>query len=224
MPDDKKITPTRKILQEKFGYTTNLPNDVNRLHDDVTDRNGKGGKNPAYLPVEEFRKQIKLLMGATTTEEDANLKDALDFRMLHRLFEKYGMNVKDDLDLLEKAFEKRDKNLISRAWTRISDKIPYWFLGMLTANMGPGDATKAGNEELPENDKAALVNLLDIMKAVNDEAEKQGKESAKNTPKADRDTKAASNLKKSKSSAKIPDKAPHDLDDKPENELGKDKK
>lgn len=217
-----KITSTRKLLQEKFGYTSNLPNHNNRLHDDVTDRNGQGGKNPAYLPVEEFRKQIKLLMGSTTTEEDENIKDVLDFRMIHRLFDKAGIQVKDDLDLLEKAFEKKDKNLISRAWSRIKDKTPYWFMGMLTANVGPGKGMAVGNEELPENDKAALINLMDVMEAINAEAEKQGKEASKDTPEADRNTNAASNLKKAKSKASVPDKTPHDLDKKPKNEVGKD--
>ena len=49
MSDDNNSS-TRKLLQEKFGYTSNLPNHNNRLHDDVTDRNGQGGANPAYLP------------------------------------------------------------------------------------------------------------------------------------------------------------------------------
>ncbi|MFW6130685.1 MAG: hypothetical protein ACOC56_05810 [Atribacterota bacterium] len=226
---DKKITSTRKVLLEKFGFTSNLPNDNERLHDNVTDRNGQDGRNPAYLPVEEFRKEIKLLMGATTTEEDQNLKDILDFRKLRSLFDKYGMTeVEQDLDLLEKAFEKNDKNLISRAWNRIKDKVPYWFLGMLSANQG---ADKDGssnyypkgmtvdNEKLPEQDKAALINLLDVMKKVNDEAEKEGKAAAKNTPEADRDTEASKNLKSVKNKTGIPDKAPHNLNKKPENKI-----
>lgn len=226
---DKKITHTRKILMEKFGYTSNLPNDNERLHDYVTDRNGKDGKNAAYLPVEEFRKEIKMLMGATTTEEDQNLKDMLDFRKLRSLFDKYGMTqVEQDLDLLEKAFEENDKNLISRAWDRIRDKVPYWFLGMLSANQGPDkDASSnyypggmtVDNDKLPEEDKAALVNLMDVMKAVNDEAEKQGKDAAKNTPNADRNTEAAKNLKSAKDGAGVPDKAPHNLNKKPENKI-----
>jgi hypothetical protein len=216
-----KISSTRKLIQEKFGYTTNLPNHNNRMHDDVTDKNGKEGKNPAYLPVEEFRKQIKLLMGATTTEEDERLKDVLDFRMLHRLFEKNGIQAKDDIDLLEKSYEKGDKNLISQAWLSVKDKLPFWIIGMLTANNGPGAAMAKDNDKLPENDKKALVNLFDVMEAVNKEAKKQGKDASKNTTHVTRDTQAATNLKQAKSSAKIEDKAPHDLNKKPENELGK---
>jgi len=222
MSDDEKMTSTRKLIQEKFGFTSNLPNHNNRMHDDVTVRNGKGSANPAYLPVEEFRKNIKLLMGATTTEEDENLKKALDFRMLRRLAKKYDVGIEEDIDLLEKAFEKHDRNLISREWERIKDKMPFWFVGMLSANIRAGQQVNAGkeNEELPENDKAALVNLWDAMEAINDESDKHGKEWAKNTPRADRDTQAAKNLQKAKKDAGIPDKAPHDLDKKPENEIG----
>jgi len=201
MSTDDKLTPTRKILQEKFGFTSNLPNSNYRLHDDVTDRNGKEGKNPAYLPVEEFRKQIKLLMGMTTTEEDMNLKDALDFRMLRTLCSKTGIDVEEDIATLEKAFEKRDKNLISKSWNLIKDKLPFWFLGMLTANTSPGKAMSEKNEELPENQKEALKNIIDVMEKINKESEKQGKAAAKNTPKGDEKTQAEKNLEKSRKSA-----------------------
>lgn len=224
MSDMPKITKTRQLMREKFGFTTNLP-DVKRLHDDVTTRNGKDGNNPAYLPVEKFRKKIKLLMGMTTTEEDGVLEDMLDFRMLQRLFDKYGMpeQAQADLELLQKGFERNDNNLISKAWHDLKDHLPYWFLGMLGQYVSPGDIAAEDNEELPENDKEALVNLWDIMKAFNDDAEKQGKEFAKNTPHAGRDTEAKSNLNKAKKNSDLSSdhKAPSDLDDKPENELGK---
>lgn len=200
-----KPTKSRQIIQEKFGFTSNLPNNTERLHDDVTERNGKGGKNPAYLPVEQFRKQIKLLMGATTTEEDGVLEDVLDARVLRRVLEKTSTidGAEDDLQALELGFEKKDKSLISAAWARLQDKIPYWVLGMLGQYAGPGDAAKVGNEDLPENDKEALSNFIELMNTFNADGEKHGKEAAENTPKSDGKTGAEKNLDKAKKEAGI---------------------
>ena len=196
---EEKISKFKTLPLEKFGYTTNLP-DVKRLHDDVTDKNGKGLNNPAYQPVDNFRQKIRLLMGVTTTEEDNILKDVLDFQLLNRIFAKASVSDKavELLDVLEKACEKNDKNLISKTWLDLKDALPYWMMGMLMQYTGPGDAAAKDNDKLPENDKEALHNLMEVMDAFNKASAKKGKEFTKDTPKASTDTAAKKNLDKAK--------------------------
>ena len=196
---EEKISRLKGLLLEKFGYTTNLP-DTKRLHDDVTDRNGKGLNNPAYQPVDNFRQKIRLLMGVTTTEEDNVLKDVLDFQLLNRIFKKSSVSDKavELLDILEKACQKNDKNLISKTWMDLKDALPYWMMGMMMQYTGPGTEAAKDNDKLPENDKEALHNLSDVMDAFNKASEKKGKEFTKDTPKASTDTQAKKNLAKAK--------------------------
>jgi hypothetical protein len=205
----------RKLMQEKFGYTTNLPS-ISDMHKDVTDRNGRDGKNPAYLPVEEFRKVIKHLMGATTTEEDGQVEDALDFTALHRLANKHGFAPEflKSLNTIQlevaKPKAKRDRKTIIAEWEKIKDTVPFWFLGLLPNHK---------NEELPEEDKKLLTNLKDMMDEFNKNSEKEGKAAAKDTEHAGRDTEAKKNLDKARKDADIKDDAGKDLGKKPENEV-----
>lgn len=209
------MSQIRKLIQEKFGYTTNLPN-ITDMHSDVTDRNGRGGENPAYLPVEEYRKVIKHLMGATTTEEDGIVEDALDFTALHRLANKHAFAPAflSSLNTIQvevtKPKAKRDREAIVKAWTEIKDSVPFWFLGLLPNHK---------NEELPEEDKKLLTNLRDMMDEFNKNGEKEGKAAAKDTEHAGRDSEAKKNLDKARKSAGIKDDAGKDLSKKPENEV-----
>jgi hypothetical protein len=186
------MSKIRKVIQEKFGYTTNLPTN-NEMHDDVTERNGKDGKNPAYLPVEEYRKVIKALMGHLSTEDEGKIEDTVDFTALHRLANKHGfaplvMNHLNTIQVqLEKPSGKRDRKAILAAWKEVQENIPFWFLGLLPHK-----------EEMPESDKKNLANLLDIMAEINKVSAKVGKENAKDTEHAGRDTAAKKALNKAR--------------------------
>lgn len=205
----------RKVIQEKFGFTTNLP-PVKRMHDDVTERNGKGGKNPAYLPVEEFRKVVKALMGATTTEQDQEIENVVDFVALHRLANKHGFGPQFISHLntiqveIEKPKGKRDREAIMAEWKQIQKNVPFWFLGLLPHK-----------EAMPEEDKKNLANLLDIMAEINKESEKAGKEAAKATEHAGRDTQAKKNLDKARKEHDVDTDAASEkkLKKKPETEI-----
>lgn len=205
----------RKLMQEKFGYVTDVP-PLSKLHDDVTTRNGRGGDNPAYLPVEKYRAVIKHLMNATTTEEDGQIEDALDFTALHRLANKHGFAPAflESLNTIQlevvKPKAKRDRKSIMAAWTKIKDSVPFWFLGLLPNH---------NKEELPEDDKKLLTNLIDMMDEFNKNGEKEGKAAAKDTEHAGRDTEAKKNLDKARKGADIKDDAGKDLGKKPENEV-----
>jgi hypothetical protein len=90
----------RKLIQEKYGFVTNLPT-VTQMHDDVTE--GKKPQ-PSAHPLEGYRKVIKALLGSTTTQEDGILENAVDFTALHRLANKHGfapsvMNSLNTIDL-----------------------------------------------------------------------------------------------------------------------------
>lgn len=189
----------RKILQEKFGYTTNLP-PLTRMHDDVTE--GKEPQ-PSAHPLEKFRGTIKAILGATTTEQDGILENAIDFSALHRLANKHGFapEIIKNFSVIEleikKPKAKRDKDAIVNAWNAVKNKIPHWFMGLITPKDG---------EVLPDLDKKNITNLLTVMDKINKESEKAGKEAAKETEHAGRDTQAKKNLDKARKDAGIPDK------------------
>jgi hypothetical protein len=184
----------RTLIQEKFGYTKDLP-PVNDMHNDVTE--GKKPQ-PSAHPLEEFRKTIKLLMGATTTEEDGIIENAIDFSALHRLANKHAfapafINHLNTIQVeIKKDKKSRDEDAIKAAWDAIRKDIPYWFVGLLPPKKG---------EDLPEEDKKNITNLLKVMDKINSESEKAGKEAAKETEHADRKTEAKKNLDAARKSA-----------------------
>lgn len=209
------MSKIRKLIQEKFGYTTDLSSNTD-MHRDVTDRNGRGGKNPAYLPIEQYRKIIKELMGATTTEDDAMIENAVDFASLRRLANKHGFSKQFEESLntiqleVKKPKAQRDRETIVKAWDSIKENVPFWFLGLLPNHK---------NEELPEEDKKLLLNLKEIMAEFNKTSEKYGKEQAENTEHAGRDTAAKDNLDKARKEAGMKDDAGKDLGKKPSIEV-----
>jgi hypothetical protein len=185
----------RKLIQEKFGYTVNLPT-VNQMHDDVTE--GKKPQ-PSAHPLEEYRKVIKAVLGATTTEEDGILENAVDFTALHRLANKHGFApaVMNQLNTIATEVKKpkaqRDSDLIISAWGEVKKFVPYWFIGLLSPKKEP----------LEDLDKKNITNLLKLMDKFNKESEKAGKELAKDTEHQSRDTQAKKNLDAARKDAKI---------------------
>ncbi len=211
------MSEIRKLIREKFGYTTNLPS-VNAMHKDVTDRNGRDGKNPAYLPIEQYRNVVKALLGATTTEEDGKIENTIDFQALHRLANKHAFAPAflESLNTIQVHIEKgkdADRDIIMQEWKKIKDNVPYWFIGLLSNK----DKT-----ELPEEDKKLLTNLKEMMEEFNKNSEKIGKEKAKNTEHASRDTQAKKNLDVARKDAKMDTDAASEkkLKEKPENKVG----
>lgn len=189
----------KQLIQEKFGYTKDLP-PVSEMHNDVTD--GKKPQ-PSAHPLEEFRKTIKLLMGATTTEEDGLLENAIDFTALHRLANKHAFAPAfiSHLNTIQTEIKKdkktRNDEAILEAWNTIKKDIPYWFMGLLPPKK---------DETLEETDKKNITNLLKVMEKINDKSAKAGKELAKDTEHADRKTAAKKNLDDARKEAGIKDK------------------
>lgn len=188
----------RKLIQEKFGFTTNLPT-VNQMHNDVTE--GKKPQ-PSAHPMEEYRKVIKALMGSTTTEEDGLIEDSVDFSALHRLANKHGFApaVLNQLNTIAVEIKKpkaqRDRDSIVNAWAEVKEHVPYWFMGLLPPK----------KEQLDDLDKKNIKNLHVLMAKYNKESEKNGEDKAKATEHASRDTQAKDNLDKARKDAKIEDK------------------
>lgn len=193
------MSDIKTLIQEKFGYTKDIP-PISELHNDVTD--GKKPQ-PSAHPLEEFRKVIKLLMGATTTEEDGLLENAIDFTSLHRLANKHGFapTFISHLNTIQTEIKKdkksRDDTIIIEAWNAIKKDIPYWFMGLLPPKK---------DESLEETDKKNITNLLNVMDKINKKSEQAGKEAAKDTEHADRKTAAKKNLDAARKDAGISDK------------------
>lgn len=193
------MSDIRKLIQEKFGYTKDLPS-LSKMHDDA---NADKKVVPAAHPLEEFRNVIKALMGATTTEQDGILENAIDFTALHRLASKHGFSPKmlnsfNTIELeIKKPVKSRDSELINKTWNEVKKEIPFWFMGLLTPKKG---------EELEEFDKKNISNLLTVMEKINKESEKAGKEAAKDTEHQDRKTEAKKNLDAAKKDAGIENK------------------
>lgn len=200
MSNQKKITKVRRLIQEKFGYTEDLPGN-HELHDDVTERNLQNKKDaPQNHPMEAWRKVVKALLGATTTEEDGIIEHAIDYTALRRLASKHGFShlMDNHLNSLEEEFKKpkkeRDIDKIKFALKELKDKIPFWFLGLLPTK---------NKEEMPEEDKKSLTNLLEIMDEFNKRSEDMGKKGAKDTEHASRKTAAKKNLDAARKDAKM---------------------
>jgi len=186
----------RKVLREKFGFTTNLP-DIKDMHDGPAEKTGRHGKGAAFQSVEKYREVIKTLMGHKTTEKAGKIEDIVDFAALTRLANKHGLaqNVMVPLGVIEVEIGKKgklDRKAVIQAWTEVQKHIPFWFLGLLPHK-----------EEMPEEDKKNLTNLLDLMDKINKNSEKEGKAAAKDTEHAGRDTAAKKNLDKARKEHKI---------------------
>lgn len=197
----------RNLIKEKFGYTT----DMKKVTSDGYPTSGKEPQKSAH-PMEKFRNVIKAVLGATTTEQDGILENVVDFNSLFRLANKHGLapiiinNLKELQVEIEKPKTKRDRDVILKLWTEIKDTIPYWFLGLLAVDE---------KEEMAEDDKQNITKLLNYMTQFNKDSEKAGKENAKETEHAGRDTQAKENLNKARKDAKI------DLDAGSEKKLSK---
>jgi len=178
----------QSLIQEKFGFTK-----------DMTDLTKKGGyptegklPQPSAHPMEKFRKIIKAALGATTSEQDEAIENIFDFKSILRLAHKHGLTpfVINGLKTIEveinKPKTKIDSELIAQTWEDIKNQIPYWFIALIPHN----------KEELPEEDKLEITNLLNYMAHFNKESEKAGKELAKNTEHGKDKTQAEKNLEK----------------------------
>lgn len=211
-----------EILNEKFGFTKNLPSNKQPnpadMHADVTERNGRGSYTAGGHPMEKYREQVKAMLHALDTGDQAILERAIDFEALRRLTKKHGLKstMSDAFNTIESQLKSKDYDEAIATWNEIKKEIPWWFLGMVGKNEPKND----GNvRDLPEEDKEALVNLLDVMDTIKDVSGKEFKRANSNSPKQTKDTQAKKNLDKVRKDAKI-DKT-ENLKKKPENEVGK---
>ena len=151
----------RKLLQEKFGYTADLKTVVKDGYPVSSDK--KEPQKSAH-PMEKFRNVIKVILGATDTEQDTELERAIDFDALFRLATKHGLapmvltNLETIKTEINKPKSKRDKEVISTAWEGVKDNIPYWFLGVLPSK-----------DDEKQEDKELVTQLLDVMSYFNKE-------------------------------------------------------
>lgn len=181
------MSDIRKLIQEKFGFTKDLPS-LSDMHKDAT---ADKEPVPAAHPLEKFRNVIKALMGSTTTEEDGILENAIDFTALQRLANKHGFgpSLLNSFNIIELEMKKpvkgRDTDLINNTWNSVKKEIPFWFMGLIAPKKG---------EELEEFDKKNITNLLTVMDKINKVSEKAGKENAKDTGTNERKTEAKKNL------------------------------
>jgi hypothetical protein len=203
----------RKVLQEKFGYTTNIPSN-RELH--AGPNEDKKTQPAGWQPVEEYRKVIKALMNHLSTEDAGKLEDLVDFASLRRLANKHGIEreMLAHLNTIELEFDKpkakMDKAVVMAAWKEIQENVPFWFLGLLPHK-----------EEMPEEDKKNLANLMEIMAEINKISKKAGEEAAKDTEHAGRDTAAKKNLDKARKKHDVDTEAASEkkLKQKPETEI-----
>lgn len=181
------MSDIRKLIQEKFGFTKDLPS----LSDMHKDADADKKPVPAAHPLEKFRNVIKALMGSTTTEEDGILENAIDFTALQRLANKHGFgpSLLNSFNIIELEMKKpvkgRDTDLINKTWDGVKKEIPFWFMGLIAPKKG---------EDIEEYDKKNITNLLTVMDKINKVSEKTGKEAAKETEVSDRKTEAKKNL------------------------------
>lgn len=222
MSDDK--ARIEQILNEKFGYTKNLPpNDQPtkaRMHDGPTDRNGRGSANAASHPMEKYREHVKAMLGALDTEQQSILENAVDWVALKRLANKHGLksSFTDAVDVIKDQFDSKspDKELIKAKWDEIQGSVPFWFLGHVGKEENNENKSP---KKLEDQDKKNIVNLFDVMNKIRETSGKEFRRTAKDTPKPAEKTEAHKNLDKARTSAKI-DKV-EDVSKKPETEVGK---
>lgn len=167
------IATVRTLIQEKFAYTAD---DKQIIKDGEPVASDKKEPQKSAHPMEKFRKVVKSILGATTTEEDAEIENVIDFEALFRLATKHGLapTVLTNLEVIKvelgKSKKKRDSDVISNAWALVKENIPYWFLGVLPSK-----------DDAAQEDKQLVTQLLDVMSYFNKESEKAGKENTKNT-------------------------------------------
>jgi hypothetical protein len=184
------------------------------MHDGPTEH--KKNQPAGWMPVEKYREVIKALMGHLSTEDEGKIEDTIDFVALHRLANKHGfapkvLNQLNTIQVeLEKPKGKIDRKAVMAAWKEVQENIPFWFLGLLPHK-----------EEMPEEDKKNLANLMDIMAEINKMSKKAGEENAKDTEHAGRDTAAKKNLDKARTELGVDKDAASEkkLKQKPETEI-----
>lgn len=185
------MSKIEEILNEKFGFTKNLPENKQptpaRMHDWVTDKNGKGSETPGGHPMEKYRQHIKALLGALDTEDESILENAIDWVALKRLAHKHGLKstFTDAIDVIQAELDTKspDMKKIKAEWEKVQADVPFWFLGAVGSNSPNKD-----KKELADEDKAALTNLRDVMDKISEVSGKEFKRAAKGTPDASKKT------------------------------------
>jgi len=211
-----------EILNEKFGFTKNLPSNKqpnpSDMHDWVTERNGRGSYTAGGHPMEKYRDEVKAMLHALDTGDQSILERTIDFEALKRLAKKHGLksNLSDAFVLIQEQIDDKRYDDAIDTWNSIQKEIPWWFLGMV----GKNEPDNKGNvKELPEEEKEALTNLRDIMDKIQDVSGKEFKRASEGTPDKYKKTEAEKNLDSVRKKAGI--KKTENLNKKPEEELGK---
>lgn len=210
----------KELLNEKFGFTKNLPPNKQptpaRMHDDVTDRNGRGSYTSGGHPMEKYRNNLKVLLNALDTETESIVENTVDWERIKRLGKKYSLpnTFVNTVEEIQAEYDKKtpDIEILKEKLEELKKDIPYWFLGRIGTDV-PNDP-----RELEEEDKESLTNLRDIMDKIKDVSGKEFKRANENSPTYEK-TEAHKTLDKFRSDRKI-DKT-EDINKKPENELGK---
>jgi hypothetical protein len=209
-----------QILNEKFGFTKNLPSNKQPnpadMHDWVTNRNGRGSYTAGGHPMEKYREEVKAMLHALDTGDQALLERAIDFEALKRLTKKHGLKstLADGFNTIQASLDSKKYDEAIEAWNNVRKEIPWWFLGMV----GKREPDNEGNvRELPEDEKEALTNLRDVMDQIKDVSGKEFKRAADGTPKQTQSTEAKKNLDKARKDAGI--KKEEDLNKKYDNML-----
>lgn len=210
-----------EILNEKFGFTKNLPSNKQPnpadMHDWVTNRNGRGSYTAGGHPMEKYREEVKAMLHSLDTGDQAILERSIDFEALKRLAKKHGLKstLSDAFVTIQNQIDEKRFDEAIESWNNIQKEIPWWFLGMV----GKNEPDNAGNvKALPEEDKEALTNLRDVMDKIQDVSGKEFRRAAEGTPDKDKKTEAHKTLDKVRKKAGI--KKTENLNKKPE-ELGK---
>lgn len=208
------------ILNEKFGFTKDLlPNKQPtpaRMHDYVTDRNGRGSYTAGGHPMEKYRQYIKTMLNAVDTETESILENAVDWIALKRLANKHGLSksIINSIDTIQLELENKSPDLtkVVEEFEKIKNDIPYWFLGMAGTDY-PNTPRK-----LEEEEKEALTNLRDIMDKVSEVSGKEFERANKNGPVSTTDTNAKKVLDDFRSKRDV--EKTENLDKKPDYETG----
>jgi hypothetical protein len=165
------MSKIREIIREKFGYTKDIPAEID-LHKDVTD----GKKlSPANHPLEPFRKAIKAILGVQQIDDPAKVEEAIKMVKLEQLAKKHSFS-EEFIQAIGRIKEeigksKPNREEINANWEKVKKSVPYWVLGLVSPKI----------DEQEKDEKDSIVNLITLMNDFNKESEKNGKEKADDT-------------------------------------------
>lgn len=183
----------KQLINEKFGYTTNLP-DLSKMHADVQDREKATEVKKADHPLEKYRNEIRALMGSMGPDE--MIERMIDFAKMESLGKKYDLAPQyfESLAIMQAELKlaktKQDRNKINDEWEKIKSTVPYWFFGML------GSAAK--DRKMETTDENDVKQLLQWMDEFNKEGKKEHEAMAKGSPDGKQKSQAEKNLDKAK--------------------------